>query len=151
MSGVQVVVVVLAVVLVTAVVSCVLGNSKMGARLWSERRSSRAAHPTSASPHAHAAVTPTAFTHSLEQKRTRERERKKTKKKVNDCTIDGSHSLACTTASLCRQRLGRTEHTHPFPKAGELRHRLQLFEKNRVVGPPFAKQKEKGKPLGRPR
>ncbi|XP_037790010.1 uncharacterized protein LOC119585420 [Penaeus monodon] len=63
-SGVQVVVVVLAVVLVTAVVSCVLGNSKMGARLWSERRSSRAAHPTSASPHAHTAVTPTAFTHS---------------------------------------------------------------------------------------
>lgn len=65
MSGVQVVVVVLAVVLVTAVVSCVLGNSKMGARLWSERRSSRAAHPTSASPHAHTAVTPTAFTHSV--------------------------------------------------------------------------------------
>lgn len=46
-------VIVLAVVLVTALLSCVLGHSKMGARLWSHRRSARAAHTTSASHHTH--------------------------------------------------------------------------------------------------
>lgn len=62
-SGVQVLVIVLAAVLVTAVVSCVLGHSKMGARLWSQRRSARAA-PASHHHHAHTIIAPTTFTHS---------------------------------------------------------------------------------------
>ncbi|KAK8407477.1 hypothetical protein O3P69_002196 [Scylla paramamosain] len=65
-SGLHVLVIVLAAVLVTALLSCVLGHSKMGARLWSHRRSARAAHTTPASRHTHTTIiTPTTFTHSV--------------------------------------------------------------------------------------
>ncbi|XP_066973583.1 uncharacterized protein [Macrobrachium rosenbergii] len=64
-SGVQVVVIVLVVVVVTALVSCVLGHSKMGARLWSQRRTSRAARPPPSPQHSQTILTPTTFTHSV--------------------------------------------------------------------------------------
>ncbi|XP_068219091.1 uncharacterized protein [Palaemon carinicauda] len=64
-SGVQVVVIVLVVVVVTALVSCVLGHSKMGARLWSQRRTSRAARLPPSPQHSQTILTPNTFTHSV--------------------------------------------------------------------------------------
>lgn len=50
----------------TALVSCVLGHSKMGARLWSQRRSTRAARPPpSPQHHSQTILAPTTFTHSV--------------------------------------------------------------------------------------
>ncbi|XP_076033856.1 uncharacterized protein LOC143020876 isoform X1 [Oratosquilla oratoria] len=65
LSGLHVLVILSALVLVTVLVTCLIGHSKMGARLWSDRRGgNRSSNPSSPRHTHHTSLTPANFTHS---------------------------------------------------------------------------------------
>ncbi|XP_076033875.1 uncharacterized protein LOC143020876 isoform X3 [Oratosquilla oratoria] len=66
LSGLHVLVILSALVLVTVLVTCLIGHSKMGARLWSDRRGgNRSSNPSSPRHTHHTSLTPANFTHSV--------------------------------------------------------------------------------------